>query len=286
MNEQLTFETLISVENLSNILGESQLIIFDCRFDLADTEVKRGDYLTSHIPGAFYAHLDENLSSPILPDTGRHPLPDVADLVGWLASCGFDGSQQVIVYDDSFGAMATRLWWLLKCLGHEAVAVLDGGWQAWLSAGKSTTADIPENIPAIYNPIFNMSEVITTDDVEVNLTRSQFMLVDVRANERFIGARELIDPVAGHIPGAINIPLTDNLAENGCYLSQQELKKLYQQVVNQQEDENLVFMCGSGVTACHSILAMVVAGFNRPKVYAGSWSEWIRNASRPVATDS
>ena len=285
--DSTSYTTLISAAALQRSVKHNNVLIFDCRFDLADTEKKRMEYLESHIPGAFYAHLDEQLSSPILADSGRHPMPDIKRLVNWLADCGFDGQQQVVVYDDSFGAMASRLWWLLEGLGHEMVAVLDGGWQAWQAVGGAVNAALPQNKSGSYSAEFDASFEVSTERVLntfAQTDKSRFQLVDVRANQRFIGAMEPIDPIAGHIPGAINMPLTDNLNEQGYYLPVLQLKELYQPLMNIHSADDLVFMCGSGVTACHSVLAMVHAGYPMPRVYAGSWSEWIRDSKRPIAT--
>lgn len=287
MTNESTYGTLISAANLLALQNNGDCLIIDCRFDLSDTEKKHSEYLQSHIPGAFYAHLDEQLSSPIRPDSGRHPMPDIEQLTRWLAGCGFDGSQQVVVYDDSSGAMASRLWWLLKCLGHESVALLDGGWQAWLGAGFQTGADIPQSNPGDYTARLDTDSVVSSAHIFSALKdshSSSLQLVDVRSNERFIGAVEPIDPIAGHVPGAINMPLTDNLDEQGCYRSTQQLEAMYRPLLQQHSARDLVFMCGSGVTACHSVLAMVHAGYEMPRVYAGSWSEWIRDCNRPRAT--
>ncbi|MDJ0833029.1 MAG: sulfurtransferase [Gammaproteobacteria bacterium] len=280
------YQDLINSGQLEAHLTDENWLIFDCRFDLADTAKGQQQYALSHIPGAFYAHLDQHLSSPITPDTGRHPLPHKGALTAWLGSCGFDGSQQVVVYDDSFGAMATRLWWLLKCLGHDAVALLDGGWQAWSEQGLVVDAGLPNNKPANYTADFNPQCVVTTDQVVQNMASPQWPLIDVRTAERFRGEQEPIDPIAGHIPGALNLPLAQNLDANGFYKSADQLRELYAPLLPAQAPEQTVFMCGSGVTACHSLLALVLAGYPMPRVYAGSWSEWIRDPARPIATAS
>lgn len=278
------FDTLIQVYELDSLLKNENCLIYDCRFDLADTEKGIRLYNESHIPGAFYAHLDHQLSSPITPDSGRHPMPDMDEFKKWLSDCGFNGSQQLVVYDDSFGAMASRLWWLLKCLGHEAVALLDGGWQAWIESGFEVTDKKTNRIPSNYIADFDDNCAISTLDVINNLNSPEFLLVDVRTVERFDGKAEPIDPVAGHIPGAINIPLTKNLQKSGRYKSPDDLRKLYAPLVDRCPAEQQVYMCGSGVTACHSVLALAVAGYGLPKVYTGSWSEWIRDSARPVVT--
>ncbi len=278
------YKTLIKAADLNSKLDDSNWLIFDCRFDLSDVSKGQRLYADSHIPGAIYAHLDDNLSSPITDDSGRHPMPDIEKLVNWLATCGLTRQSQVVVYDDSFGAMSTRLWWLLKNLGHEAVAVLDGGWQCWVNQGLIVDSKSPVLTASDFHAEFNESCIVTTKQVISNLQAHKFQLVDVRTHERFIGKAEPIDPVAGHIPGAINMPLGDNLDEKGFFKTTAGLNTLYSTVNEQWPPEQQVYMCGSGVTACHSVFALTLAGFSLPRIYAGSWSEWIRYDSRPVAT--
>lgn len=279
------YTTIIQTDELKNRPGDKNWLIFDCRFDLSDASKGHKAYTKSHIPGAVYAHLDGHLSSPITPSSGRHPMPDLQKLVEWLASCGLTEQSQVVVYDDSFGAMATRLWWLLKCLGHQSVALLDGGWQAWESREFDVDSRLPKLKGSDFQASFDGSCVVSTAQVLANLNTHEFQLIDVRAHERFIGKSEPIDPVAGHIPAAINIPLTENLGENGFFKTPEKLIQLYAELNAHWSTENQVFMCGSGVTACHSVFALALAGFNLPRIYAGSWSEWIRDPSRPVATE-
>jgi thiosulfate/3-mercaptopyruvate sulfurtransferase len=281
---EMTVSTLVSAQDLSLSLGSEDLLVFDCRFDLADTDKGRREYRQAHIPGAQYAHLDEHLSSPITPDSGRHPLPDMESLCQWLSDCGMTGDKQVVAYDDSGGAMAVRLWWLLKGLGHERVALLDGGWPAWAKLGLPVETETVTPQATDFRAEFDTGLVVSTDELERNLDQPSLQVVDVRSSERFRGEAEPIDPVAGHIPGALNLPLTENLDENGFFKSTQELRALYQPLVDRYPVDNQVYMCGSGVTACHSLLALVCAGYPMPRLYAGSWSEWIRDPARPVAT--
>jgi len=278
------FTTLIAADTLCASLDNEKLLIFDCRFDLGDADKGESDYAISHIPNSVYAHMDRNLSSRIKPESGRHPMPGTQSLVGWLASCGLQEDMQVVVYDDAGGAMAARLWWLLKCLGHEAVALLDGGWQAWLSQGYAVNAEIPQAETSVFHADLNAHCEVTTEAVLRNLRHPHFVLVDVRADFRFRGENEPIDPIAGHIPGAWNIPLSENLDEQGRFKKPDELAKLYEDLLQQYPPEQQVYMCGSGVTACHSVIAMEILSGKRPRVYAGSWSEWIRDESRPIAT--
>ncbi|MDJ0880565.1 MAG: sulfurtransferase [Gammaproteobacteria bacterium] len=278
----MIFDTLITAEQLASRIDQPDGLIFDCRFDLADVEKGHAAYLESHIPGAIYAHLDHHLSGPITPLSGRHPLPDMRELAHWLQQQGMTSSRQVVVYDDSFGAMAARLWWLLKCLGHHAVALLDGGWQAWTAAGYTIDNQVIQPEAGSFDASFNRSCVVSSEQVLHNLENQEFCLVDVRASERFKGIHEPIDPVAGHIPHSCNLPLTHNLDDQGFFKSAQELRAIYKEINEKCSPKQQVYMCGSGVTACHSLVALSVAGFDRPRIYAGSWSEWIRDPSRPI----
>jgi thiosulfate/3-mercaptopyruvate sulfurtransferase len=279
------FDSLISAKQLASMLEAPDLLVFDCRFDLGDVDKGQRLYGESHIPGALYAHLDHHLSSPITPETGRHPLPDPAAFLRWLGECGFDGSQQVVAYDDSGCSMASRLWWLLRCMGHQRVACLDGGWLAWQAADGALETE-PVTPKTCDAPALRLDPdcIATTRQVLDNIDEKNFLLVDVRAGMRFRGEQEPIDPVAGHVPGARNLPLMDNLDATGCYLEPNDLRGLYADLIAIKPVEQQVYMCGSGVTACHSVLALASAGFDLPRVYAGSWSEWIRDPARPVAT--
>ena len=280
----MSYTALISAEELAQSLGTDDCLIFDCRFDLADAGKGRRQYLESHIPGAFYAHLDDDLSGPVTPASGRHPLPDPVKLCGWLGQRGMSSGQQVVVYDDSGAAMAVRLWWLLKMLGHDRVAVLDGGWSAWQRLNLPTDSEIPQKQSRHFEGIFDLGQVVSTARLVENLETQELQLVDVRTAPRFNGEQEPIDPVAGHIPGAINLPLTENLTADTCFKPAQMLRDLYAPLLEMHSIDQQVYMCGSGVTACHSLLALVIAGYPMPRLYAGSWSEWIRDSGRPVAT--
>ncbi len=280
----MLYQTLITSQQLSEIIDHENCLVFDCRFHLNDVERGRNDYVESHIPGAIYAHLDDNLCSPITPDSGRHPLPDMQQLVQWLGQNGMSEYKQVVVYDDTGGTQAARLWWLLKGLGHGSVALLDGGWQAWLGQGYAVTAEIDHPQAENYQAEFDWSLVVSTPTILNNVGKPSFLLVDVRTEERYKGINEPIDPVAGHIPAAANLPLTENLDENGFFKSAEQLRELYAPLDAKCIANKQVYMCGSGVTACHSLLAVVIAGFPMPRLYDGSWSEWIRDSNRPIAT--
>jgi len=284
---QLTMhKTLISAAELRDRYTRPDYVVIDCRFDLFNTAAGRGAYLQGHIPGAIYAHLDEDLSGPVRPGlSGRHPLPEVAVLAQKLGSWGIDAHKQVVVYDAQAGAIAARLWWMLRWLGHEAVAVLDGGWPAWLAAGGPADAAIPVPVPAVFAPHPRPDSLVDAAGVDLLRHDPAFLLLDARSPERFRGEEEPIDPIAGHIDGAINAPLGHNLAE-GRFRSAGELRQLYQSLLAGRPASQAVCYCGSGVSACHNILAMVHAGLGEPRLYPGSWSEWIHWARLLPAADA
>ncbi|MGE5155150.1 MAG: sulfurtransferase [Bdellovibrio bacteriovorus] len=274
---------LIPARTLLTRCQDPELRLFDCRFSLADPGQGRRAYLEGHLPGALYAHLDEHLSSPIGPRTGRHPLPEPSRLAAWLARCGVTPGSQVVVYDDVGGAFAVRLWWLLRWIGHERVALLDGGLQAWVAAGGALVRAEPRYAAGDLVPRPNDSRWIGTDALVAELAAGRVTVLDARAPERFRGEQEPIDPVAGHCPGAINLPLTGNLDANGCFLDPEALRARFLDAIGEIAPARIVHSCGSGVNACHNLLAMEVAGLHGSRLYAGSWSEWIRSPERPVA---
>ncbi|WP_415900274.1 sulfurtransferase [Neptuniibacter sp. QD48_11] len=279
------FTTIISAEELQNHISESDWVVFDCRFNLADTSAGKNAYLEGHIPGAIYLDLDQDLSSQITPETGRHPLPDLERFVDRLAQAGVSNNTQVVVYDDCAGAMAARCWWLLRLVGHKAVAVLDGGLAAWQSLGGELNDHIPQPTSTAYTFSLLPNQNLTVAEVEQALDAQSIYLVDARAAERYRGEVEPIDPIAGHVPSALNRPLTDNLAE-GKFKPAAQLREEWLSVLGSKSVEAVVHMCGSGVTACHNQLAMEIAGLSCSRVYSGSWSEWIRDPARPIATKS
>jgi len=280
----MPYTTLVSTAVLGQQLGQTDWAIIDCRFSLADTAAGRRNYLESHIPGALYAHLDEDLSGPIIPgQTGRHPLPSVEKFAATLSGWGIDQTVQVVAYDDMGGGIAARLWWMLRWLGHEAVAVLDSGWQSWLAQSRLTVSQVQPR-PArtfIANPQANL--LATADEVLTLRTDPTHRLLDARSADRFRGENETHDPVGGHIPGAVSAPFAENLAE-GFFRSPEALRERFEGLLGQTPPEQAVIYCGSGVTAAHNLLAMAHAGLDGSRLYVGSWSEWVTDPSRPVAT--
>ncbi len=279
------WQTLVDTQTLAAHLSDPNWIVFDCRFRLSDVQAGRKAYAQGHIPGAHYADLNIDLSSPVTSDTGRHPLPAVEVLSHKLGRWGVTQGKQVVVYDDSFGAMAARLWWLLRWLGHDTVAVLDGGLPVWQREGRPLSDALPPIAAQIFTPHIKPDLWIDTDAVAQNVRLPTHIVMDARSEERFRGEVEPFDSVAGHIPGAMNVPFEDNLDVSGCFLSREELRAHYLNLLVDHAPMRAIQMCGSGVTACHNVLAMEHAGLAGAKLYVGSWSEWIRDPKRPVARD-
>lgn len=277
----MTHTTLIDTATLRAHLDDPNWIIVDCRFSLMDTEAGRRAWRENHLPGARYAHLDEDLSGPITAATGRHPLPDPVRLASKLGEWGINPGTQVVTYDDMGGMLAAaRLWWLLRWLGHEATAVLDGGFPAWRRAGLPPSAELPVVRPATFDPRPDDRLWLTAEQV-MNLSPEEVVL-DARAAARYRGEMEPIDPVAGHIPGAVNLPTEGNLKPDGHFLPVADLRARFTAALGEQPPAGVAHSCGSGVTACHNLLAMEIAGLSGSRLYAGSWSEWIRDPARPV----
>ncbi|MEZ4885116.1 MAG: sulfurtransferase [Chitinophagales bacterium] len=274
----MTYSTLISAQELNANMSDENWVIIDCRFSLADTEYGKNAYHQSHIPNALYAHLDKDLSSPIIPQkTGRHPLPSTEKIVEMFSNWGISNDTQVVVYDDKGGGIAARLWWMLQWLGHEKVAVLDGAWQHWLAANYPTTAIITPPKRRVFTPKLQAERMVALDFVEKTVEGNDYLLIDSRAAERYRGEVEPIDFRAGHIPTAINAPFAENLGVDGLFLSKLQLQQRFDDLQAGIPSENTIFYCGSGVTACHNLLALKHAGLGNGKLYIGSWSEWINH---------
>jgi thiosulfate/3-mercaptopyruvate sulfurtransferase len=285
----VTFTTLIDAAALRELVGKPDIVILDCRFDLMNPEGGRRAYLHAHVPGARYADLNRDLSAPITPSSGRHPLPGAADFAATLDRLGVGRTTQVVAYDDCGGAFAARAWWLLRWAGHQAIAVLDGDIKAWIGSGGALESGEAKPQPSATvgrdrrSPQVDAAAVIDAAEVEARLTDPSFLLIDARATERYAGEVEPIDAVAGHIAGAVNHPFSANLAADGRFLPAPVLRQLWEKRLAGRSLTRVAAMCGSGVTACHNLLSLEVAGFRGAKLYAGSWSEWIRDPRRPIA---
>jgi thiosulfate/3-mercaptopyruvate sulfurtransferase len=281
----MSYTTLISTAELSQHLADPAWAIIDCRFSLDDAGQGRRDYLQAHIPGAVYAHLDEDLSGPIIPgQTGRHPLPDVETTARRFSAWGIDAQVQVVAYDGGNGAMAARLWAMLRWLGHAAVAVLDGGWTAWQSEDRPQRSGSEARSARHFNPHPRPELLLNTAAVETIRTNPNWRLIDARSGETYRGEKLGYDPIAGHIPGAVSLPYADNLTPDGRFLPPEQLRARFETLSGGIPAERIVFYCGSGVTACHNALAFAHAGLGEARVYIGSWSDWITDPNRPIAT--
>jgi len=308
----MIYETLIDAKVLATLIGTKAVVCIDCRFDLAAPAAGRAAFRQARIPGAAYADLNQDLSGPVTTHSGRHPLPGREALARFLANLGVTLETQVIAYDAGNGAFAARLWWLMRWLGHTKVAVLDGGFAAWVESGgtvESGDAVAPRSAARSgvgdgvgtglgaglgagdFGSLAPTAAWLTSEEVAA-ATSSQgggdagrpMVLVDARAPERFEGRVEPLDPVAGHVPCARNFPFTGNLGPDGRFLPSDELRRRWREFLGDADPANVVAMCGSGVTACHNLLALEIAGLRGAKLYAGSWSEWIRNPTRGIAT--
>lgn len=286
-------EALIGTADLHVHLADQDWLIVDCRFDLASPEAGETAWRESRLPGAVHARLDRDLSGPLGPMTGRHPLPEPGQFAATLGHWGITPTTQVIAYDAG-GAYAARLWWLMRWAGHRKVAVLDGGFEAWLAAGLPLDSGLdsrPTRMPARrctsdYPVRPDRAAWMSAHEVAAAIEQADWRLLDARTPERFAGTIEPLDPIAGHVPGAVNHPFGTSLRPNGRLAPAQELRRHFEDSQDGVADDHTIVMCGSGVTACHLLLAMHVAGKPGARLYAGSWSEWIRDHSRPVAKGS
>jgi len=268
--------TLVATDELAR---HPEWRVFDCRHDLLKHDLGEQQYDASHIPGASFAHLDRNLSAPKSGTNGRHPLPDPQVFIAWLGAQGLKPSDQVVAYDGGPGAMAARLWWMLRWVGHDAVAVLDGGFAKWVKEGRPVTAQVPKFAATAYPGKVRPERAVDVNYVQAHL--GDAALLDARAPARWRGEAEPIDPVAGRIPGSLNRFSNDNLQADGTFKRPEVLKQEFLSVLGTKKLDNLIHSCGSGVAACHNLLAMEIAGLKGARLYAGSWSEWIADPKRP-----
>ena len=277
-------ELLVSTQDLAAHLGDPEWVVFDVRHDLGDVARGRRDYQAGHVPGAYFLHLDQDLSGETTGSNGRHPLPDIAAFAAKVSQCGVAPGRQVVVYDDAGASVAGRLWWMLKWLGHERVAILDGGYRAWVKEGLPTDALVPAPREGRFEPRPMLGAIADIHYVAAFRSSPTVRVVDARPAERFSGAAETIDPVGGHIPGAINRFWRDNLQPDGRFKPGPALKQEFLALLGDATPSLTVHQCGSGVTACHNLLALHALGLEGGVLYPGSWSEWCAQPGAPVAT--
>ncbi|MAS81188.1 MAG: sulfurtransferase [Legionellales bacterium] len=273
------YTTLISEDRLIKKYNNPDWIIFDARYDLRNKNAGKKAFIQGHIPGAIYVDLHDDLSKPPSTNNGRHPLPTFTTINALFSELGIHPHMQVVIYDNSEGSIAARMWWMMKYMQHEKVAVLDGGWQSWIIANRPINQDVMARVAGKFKKSPSYSNVINIDELD-----KCELIIDSRHPKRYRGEIEPIDKVAGHIPGAINRFWKNNLTEKGMFKSKEALKQEFQHMLASTRSEDAVFYCGSGVTACHNLLAAAHAGLNLPKLYAGSWSEWSSHPEKPVAT--
>jgi thiosulfate/3-mercaptopyruvate sulfurtransferase len=280
----MTTRTLIQAEELASRLGDPRLRLFDCRFDLARPAYGRSAYRDEHLPGAIHADLNQDLAAPATPTAGRHPLPSPADFEQRLRAWGVNADSLVVAYDDGNGMYAARLWWMLRWLGHDAVVVLDGGMRRWLQLGLPLDEDVPEPAPGNFTARPRPAMAVTASEVLAASGDAATRLLDARAPERYRGEVEPIDRVAGHVPGARNHPFGLSLDAQGRFLSPAALREALAASLDGVGPTRTIAYCGSGVTACHLLLALEHAGLAGARLYPGSWSEWSSDPARPVRT--
>jgi thiosulfate/3-mercaptopyruvate sulfurtransferase len=277
------WRTLVSAEELAAQLASTELVVVDCRFDLRDPGAGERAYLAGHLPSAVYAHLDRDLSDTSRTGRGRHPLPEADAFCATISRWGITPRHQVVVYDANDGAHAARLWWMMRLLGHERVAVLDGGLAAWVTRAYALEMTVPRIRPGRYTARFDVRAMVSTAVIAARMASGSGKLIDARAGERFRGEIEPIDRVPGHIPGAVNRHFMNNLNTDGRFKSPGTLAEEFRALLGDSAPAEALLMCGSGVTACHNLLAMEHAGLRGARVYPGSWSEWVSDPSRPIA---
>lgn len=278
----MRYETLIDSSELARRLGSSSLVILDARHVLTDADAGFAGYRRGHLPGAHFLHMDRDLSGPKNGSNGRHPLPEREAAARTFAALGVSADTQVVVYDQNNSSMAVRAWWMLRWLGHRAVAVLDGGFDRWLAEGHPIDTGTPQAHPARFDAKPG-DPTARADELLANLGSAAMLVVDARAPERFRGDVEPLDPVAGHIPGAVNRPFADNLDADGRFKCAETLRAEWNRVLGGRDPATVVHHCGSGITGCHNVLAMQIAGLGTTRLYPGSWSEWCADPTRPVA---
>jgi thiosulfate/3-mercaptopyruvate sulfurtransferase len=282
--DMTTTRLLVTPEELAKHQDDPKWVVIDTRHELTNPATGPRVYAEGHIPGAYFMHVDDDLSGPKTGKNGRHPLPDLETFAAKANACGVGPGVRVVVYDDLGGNYAVRLWWMLQWLGHDDVALLDGGWPLWVKEGRTVTKEVPAPRKGSFVPRPLLGDTVDVDFVDRFRQNPDLKLIDARAAERFKGLSETIDPVAGHIPGAVNRFWKDNLAADGRFKPPEQLRAEFASLLGRTKPEQAIHMCGSGVTACHNLFAMALAGLPHGRLYAGSWSEWCADSKRPIAT--
>ena len=280
----MSYKTTISEKDLKNNISNNDFIIFDTRCDIKDSGYGIDSYTEGHIENSIFVDVDTDLASEKQQGTGRHPLPKVETFCDKLSHWGMDNNKQVVIYDDAGGAFAGRMWWMLRWLGHEHVAVLDGGLNSWVKNGNKLITSPTLFKKSYFEPTINNEMIATLRDVENAQHVLNTILLDARSKERYEGISDPVDPIAGHVPGAISHPLGTNLDRTGKFKDKEELKHNFDKISHDLKEKEIISMCGSGITACHNILALEIAGIKNAKLYVGSWSEWITDPNRTVVT--
>ncbi len=276
----MEYHTLISAQELKSIIDQDNVRVFDCRFSLKDPQGGLKCYQSGHLPGAQFADMDTQLSSPMTDTSGRHPLPEPDKFQEQLRAWGVNNDTQVIAYDDMSGAFAARLWWMMRWMGHDKVAVLNGGMQQWTQLGLPLSQENVEYASGYFSGSAKIEWLVDIDSVQRELAANSITLIDARAADRFTGKEKNIDPVPGHVPGAHNLPFGGNLTKEGLFERPETIRQRFDATI--QDVDSVVNMCGSGVTACHNLLAQAVAGIPPTRIFIGSWSQWIKDPSRPL----
>ena len=280
----MTYKTIINADDLIKNLDNDNFSVVDCRCDIKDTSYGIDAYNEGHIPNAIFADIDNDMASEKTSTSGRHPLPNPEKLAEKLSQWGIDAEKQVVIYDDAGCAFAGRVWWILRWLGHKGgVAVLNGGLGAYMKAGGKLVTSQTSKPRLSYKVDVNNNLHVDIETVTDAQYKMDALLVDARSRERYLGVKDEVDPIAGHVPGAISHPLGKNLDKNGLFKSPEELKLEFNKLIGDNNPKDIISMCGSGITACHNIIAMEIAGIKGVRLYVGSWSEWITDSKRPIA---